>query len=269
MAVSGVLTFWAVTAFDRGAGSVGASRYLMPSAALVLVAVAELPGLLRLPAVSRSGSRHLVSARVLGDVAAVVVVAYAAQAILWNSTILVAGAGGLVLDAQIVRAELAAVQLAGPALAPTFRPDRTRMPQVHAGPYRAAVAAWGSPADSPASLGHLAPALRARVDSVLLRGLPIPVVSVPPSSAPTRDCPVSVVGGIARTAIPTSGVWITTTDRDALLTVRAYSPRFQPLPGGTIGTGQTVHLVWRGSPRVPVTWTVGVAAADHVRFNCR
>jgi len=269
MAVSGVLSFWAITAYDRGAANVGSSRYLFPAAALVLVAVAEVPGLLRVPAVARSGSRHWWSATVVGDAAAVVVVAYGALAIFWNSTIMVAGAGGLVLDAQIARAELAAVQLAGPALAPGFRPDEAVMPQIYTGPYLAAVAAWGSPADSPASLGHLAPALRAHVDSVLLRGLPMHVVSVSASDTPAGGCPVSVVDGIAQTPMPSSGVWVTTTDLDALVTVRAYSPTFQPVPGGTIGTGQHVHLVWTGAPKVPVTWTVGVAASDHIRFTCR
>jgi hypothetical protein len=151
----GLLFFWVLTALARGSlGDPAASRYLYPGALLVILIVGEVWG---------AYADVLPARRALG-VGAVVVLGLAAWS---NLSVLRDAAAGLRDVSGFVRAELAAVEIAGELTPPDFRPDVDRMPQVSASRYLQAVSALGSPADSAAELRRRRPLLQNAADVVL------------------------------------------------------------------------------------------------------
>lgn len=146
------LTFWGLTALSRAQlHEPTASRYLYPSAVMILLVAAEL---LR-------GVRFSSAPVVLLAVALVV-------ASFYNLRALHNGANGLRETDAIVAAELAAVELEKAIVPPDFRPDTSRAPQISAGPYLKAVRELGSsPALPRSALAAQQPAIRLEVDRVL------------------------------------------------------------------------------------------------------
>jgi hypothetical protein len=174
-AVFGVtlLSFWVLTALTRGElGEPDASRYIYPGALLLLLVGAELAPPGALPARSLA----VVAVLVLGATVA-------------NVGALRDGASNLRDISRFVDAELAAVELEGAVVPADYQPDPDRAPVVTAGPYLAAVAALGSPADPAATLTGAAPDVRAAVDRVFAgAGVAVEPGPVTPSGhAPAVD----------------------------------------------------------------------------------
>lgn len=231
----------------------------------MLIAAGELPALVT---GQRGAARHTAGPpRWAGFAAAVFVAAlvgYTGLAIWWNAPVLTSGAGGLATTATEVRAELGAVVLAGPALPPGFRPDTVRMPQVAVGPFRLAVAVFGSPGATRDQIARTSEAMRAGLDSMLLDGMPItvtPSAFIPPAVwARCTTWPI-VAGEPLTVALPTYGLWVATPP-DVGLTVygRALASAFPAEPLSTLGPGTTHAIRWP-SQHTTLHWKLEFAPA--------
>ena len=82
-----------------------------------------------------------------------------------------------------MKAELAALELAGKRVEAGFQPDPVRAPQITAGPYAEAVADLGSPADSITEVRSRPEAVRNAADGVLVRALDIGLRRAPTASS--------------------------------------------------------------------------------------
>jgi hypothetical protein len=263
MATGGLLVFWMLTLVARGVSQDSASRYLYPAAALVLIAVGELPALI---ASSRQG-RHAhgipASRAWVGTVAAGGVVVYAALAIWWNAGVLVGSAAALNQVSAQVGAELDAVTLAGHALPATFQPDGTYMPQVSVGPYLQSVAAFGS--SLPSSF-HVTGPIGATLDAMLLRGRPMEVspISDPGQTLMTgRGCvqfPLSPQNQTITFTLPQRGSVITSPAHTSIaLRAKSFSASFPEDPFFTVAAGKTSVVRWSSAP-TRVNWTLEITA---------
>lgn len=130
------------------------SRYLYLGAILVLLLALEV-----LPPVA-------VGPRLLG-----IVWFFVAVAALANFGPLRDGSRYLQDWSRYLRAELGALELAGPATRSAFAPDVGRAPDITAGPYFKAVRQYGSPASSASEIARTGEAQRQAADSVLLQAL--------------------------------------------------------------------------------------------------
>ncbi len=167
------LLYWVLTALSRGElNEPDASRYLYPGAIFVALILVELAHLLSLPR-----SKTLL-AILLGAVIAVTVVS-----VRGNEQTFRLGAAGLRDASTYVKAELAALELAGNRVEPGFQPDPVRAPQITAGPYAKAVADLGSPADSITSVRSQSEAVRSAADGVLVRALGVGLRPVPTATS--------------------------------------------------------------------------------------
>lgn len=147
------IVLWGITAAARSTiSSSEASRYTyLGAVVIVLVAVELLRGV-------------TLSSRVIGI--ATVVIAFAA---LTGLTALHTGADGRRENAEVLTAELGALELAAAHAPLTYQPDPQRAPQIMAGPYLHTVRAiHSSPADTPARIAAAGPTARAAADSVLI-----------------------------------------------------------------------------------------------------
>jgi len=163
------LAFWGLTALSRAQlHEPNASRYLYPSAVMIILVVAEL---LR-------GVRFRPAPVVL--LAAALVVAS-----IYNLQSLHDGANGLRNTDAVVAAELAAVELEKATVPADFRPDTSRAPQISAGPYLTAVRELdSSPALPESELAAQSPTTRLEVDRVLAAVIAQTLVS-------SRDAPTA------------------------------------------------------------------------------
>lgn len=260
MGASGLLTFWLLTLLTRGVSQDGASRYLYPAAALVLITAGELPKLIT----RNQRGRHAVGTRawvtVAGTAAALGVVAYAAVAIWWNAGTLTSGSQGLAGVSSQVRSELGAVELAGSALPGTFQPDHALMPQVTVGPYLRAVREFGSSAASAQFILRPGDPLGPTLDAMLLRGRPMDVSSGsnPPGILTTGDlCTDGVFGPGHPTLVvplPPLGAFVTAPKGgDLVVRVRSLSSSFPERPLSNISAGATDLVRW-SARRTAIRW---------------
>jgi hypothetical protein len=158
------------------------SRYLYLGAILVLLLLLEL-----VPPVATTG-------RLL-----VIVWLFVAASVIANFGSLRSGSQYLQDWSRHVRAELAALELAGPETRSDFAPDPVRAPDITAGRYFAAVRDYGSPASSDAELRMAGEAERQSADSTLIQALGI---SAAPGGDVGNGAPPPVegaTGGTART----------------------------------------------------------------------
>lgn len=173
------IVLWGITAAARSTiSSAEASRYVyLGAVVIVLVGVELLRGI-------------TLSSRTVGI--ATVVVAFAA---LTGLTVLHAGADGRRENAEVLTAELGALELAAAHAPPTYQPDPQRAPQITAGPYLHTVRAIHStPADTPAGIAAANPTARTAADNVLVAleaPKPIPLGATRPS--PLAPTPVTTV----------------------------------------------------------------------------
>jgi hypothetical protein len=148
------------------------SRYLYLGAILVLLVVLEL-----LPRVDTTP-------RLLA-----VVAVFVSAAAIANFGSVRSGSQFLQDWSRYVRAELGALELAGPETRSDFAPDPVRAPDITAGRYFAAVRQWGSPASSAEEITRAGEGEKQAADSVFLQALG---VSARPGGAPARTAPPSV-----------------------------------------------------------------------------
>ena len=173
MALSGLLMFWVLTLATRGASQATPIRYFYPAAALVLVAVGELPSLIAREKRSASRNGAVVGAPPVAILAMAGVLGYVGVAIWWNSDALRSGSSALSASDSQVRAEEGALDLAGSTLPRTYQPDPVEMPQVTVGPYARAASEFGSPGDSRRVIMASSESLRSSIDAWLLKGRPM------------------------------------------------------------------------------------------------
>jgi hypothetical protein len=266
MGVTGLLAFWLLTLLARGVSQNSASRYLYPTAVLVLIAAGELPTLIT----RNRRVRHTLATptwvTMAGTLAASGVVAFAAVAIWWNAGELTKARGALAAVSSKVRAELGAVMLAGPALPATFHPDLSLMPQVSVGPYHRAVQAFGSPADSYRDILGKSEPMRASLDEMLLRGRPMEVLSTPGlDGLVTADdhCLRSLLGPETASStfdLPQLGALVTAPqDVGLALRVKSFSSSFPNQSFETIPKGRTILVKWPLGPAA-LQWNVKLTA---------
>jgi hypothetical protein len=124
------VVLWLLLALGRGSvGDPAASRYVYVGAVLLVLLVGEVV----------ADARHRTAVTVA-------VAVLAPLCILAGLSTLRSGATQLRRNSTFLRAELAEVErLGAERVAPGFRPDPVRAPQITAGPYLAAVATLGSP----------------------------------------------------------------------------------------------------------------------------
>jgi len=147
------LAFWGLTALARAhLGEPTSPRYLYPGAALLLLVAVEAA---RGTAVPR---RALALAAVL-----------VAASVVSNVGLLRDGGIQLRSVATTVRGALAATELAAGRIDPQFIPEPTNAPQLHAGPYLAAVRELGSPIRRWGPIERDAPSARVTADGTLQR----------------------------------------------------------------------------------------------------
>ena len=263
MAITGLVTFWALTLLARGVSlTTSQGRYLYPAGVFILLAIGELPSLLStsVPLYGPTAPPRLM--RGIAVAAVVGLVAYAGLAIWWNSGTLTDGRNGLLRVSSRVRPELGAVVLAGSALPQNFRPDPAYVPQVSVGPLLRAVATFGSPAENKQDLTASGQASTSTLDRLLLRGRPI-------RASGTADLPISVAGECERFAVtlssqvpdftlPARGVRVSAPQSAAIaIRARSLSRLFPSRPLDTIPPGATRSIEWSARP-TNIRWQVAL-----------
>lgn len=244
----GLLAFWVLTAFGRAAfGDPTASRYLYVAALFLSLMAAPIIAQVipRQPAAQSLRFRLMVSL-------------VATFAFTINLDILVKATTGFAATEQAVRAELTAVEILGPRLAPDFRPDEQRMPQVAAGEYFPAVTALGSPALTPTDLSQQPEPVRALADGVLARGLGFE----PAGKAQVAECPGKLV-----TSVSLSGgrILLVAESRELPVDLRRFSTRDQRV--GVVPAGET-RILRVPTVAAPGSWEVSAGGAQAVQ-RCR
>jgi hypothetical protein len=242
--------FWVLTALSRAQqDEPGASRYLYPGALMLIMVLAQL---VDNPTWPRTLRTRAIAA---GAVAVVVVVS-----LVGNVDSLRDGGAQLRTVSDYVRAELRAVELARDSVAPDFRPDLSRMPQVSAGTYLRAVDDLGSPAYSVARVRQAPEAVRLAADDVLLRALG--VRSTP--AAPGGDCTGAPVAAAGKAGRDLRGgaldLVISAGAAPVDVSVRNLAAAYEAPPFVTVAPGRTRAV---SLPAVAAgEWDVHLAAAD-------
>jgi hypothetical protein len=256
--VAAAATFWGLTALFRAQLNAPLdSRYLYIGAVFVLLLAVEL--MRPVPVTPR-----------LAAVIGVLVVASA----LANFGALRDGSRFLKEWSRYLQVELAALELAGPTIDPSFAPDPVRAPDVTAGKYFDAVDQHGSPAAGADEIPARAEAERAAADDVLVKALS-------PTLGPRRehgDGPrpdveaasgrVSNAGSCANAAsslevrLPPEGMTVSGSV-PVEVRLRSFASAF---PGGALGTvpaGATYAL--RIAPREGLAWHVQLKGGGSIR----
>jgi hypothetical protein len=152
-------TYWGLMALFRAHLDAPAdSRYLYLGGILIVLLTVEL-----MPPIQPSRGVLAVAAVVLAGIA------------VSSFSVLHDGSRFLQSWSRFVRAELAALEVAGPTTDPGYHPDEFRAPGIAAGPYFAAVSDWGSPAFAAEDVERLAEAERQEADAVLVKALGVSV----------------------------------------------------------------------------------------------
>jgi hypothetical protein len=248
--------FWGLTALFRAQLNAPLdSRYLYLGAILVLLIAVQL----------------LRPVAMTPRLAAVVGVLVAAAA-LANFGSLRSGSVFLQDGSRYLQVELAALELAGPSIEPSFVPDPVRAPDITAGKYFEAVEQYGSPAASPDEIPARAEPERAAADDVLLRALgptigprrehgdgPRPAVEAASGEVSnTASCAAlgTSSGGSLEVRVPPEGLTVSGS-LPVEVRLRSFAGAFPAGTRATVPAEATYAL--RIAPRAGVTW--------HVRLN--
>ena len=260
--LAGVLVLWGLTALLRAQlYSAGDSRYVYPGAVLLVLLLAE----------ALRGTRATLRA---GLVAATLVV----FAAVGNYGPLKAGSLQFQDWSRYVRAELGALEIAGPSAPPTLAPDPMRAPDITADRYFAAVRQLGSPADTPEEIKRQGEPQREAADGVLAAGLRVglqPTHALSSNAAPPplesasglrqkRDggcftLQAAAAGASAAFTVPVHGLVIDDLGKDPVeVRIRSFGDTF-PGPLGDVQPGQSALLaiparpgiVWHAEVLVP------------------
>ncbi len=240
------LTFWVLAAFNEiPERAPDNSRYLYPSAVLVLLLASEV----------LNGVRPRV--RVVAVAAAVAATAVAANLAFLSDSYRLFWKGG----SQTSKAELRALEIAG-ALQPSYV-LRLGFVDLNAGAYLSAVDAWGSPAYSSPELAAAPEGPRVDADRTLAAILGLRLQRSSPARGPCQTVPASASGTgghelrVGRVEIKTS----------AAAPVQARLARFADAPSvdlGALPRGTWVSL--RITPdRADRPWRIGFAGNGPVK----
>jgi hypothetical protein len=266
--ISGLALLWGLTALLRAQlNGAGDSRYIYPGAVLIVLLGAEL---LR-------GARASVRSAL---VAATIVVVAAVG----NYGALRAGSLQFQDWSGYVRAELGALEVAGPTAPPTLAPDPMRAPDITADRYFAAVRQLGSPADTPDEVRRRPEPQREAADGVLVAGLRIGLRPMSSTIASTTGPPPLLESSTALAAKRSGGCRMlrsTAPGANAVLIVpsrglvvdnlgtgnvevriRSFGDNF-PAALGTVGPHQSALLAI--PPRPSVVWHAQVLVPERAR----
>jgi hypothetical protein len=192
--------YWGLAALFRAhLNQATDSRYLYLGAILVLLIALEL-----LPPVVPTPRLLLVVGIFVG------------ASVLANFGPLRGGSQYLQEWSRYVRAELGALELAGPGTRSDFAPDPVRAPDITAGKYFAAVRDYGSPASSSSEIARAAEGERQAADSVLLQATGTAVV---PGGVAGSEPPAVEEATAGRTAVEGGCVRFVPSGTDAALAV--------------------------------------------------
>jgi hypothetical protein len=240
------------------------SRYLYLGAILVLLLVLEL-----LPPVVTTRRLLIVLAALVG-VAAIA-----------NFGSLRSGSLYLQDWSRYVRAELGALELAGPGTRSDFAPDPVRAPDITAAPYFEAVQQYGSPASTPQEIASAGEPERQAADSVLTQALGALVLdggeaasTAPPSVDAFDKGQASTQGGCVRfmpsaagasldLMVPARGLVVASSGNSPVeLRLRSFADGYpqQPLASLPVGT-RSLRLPTREGVR----WHARLTAAGPFR----
>jgi hypothetical protein len=223
-ALGGALAFWGLTGLVRDPATFGESRYLLPGAIWLLLAVAPL-----LPKAPPTRQQALVAA---GAVACFLIA---------GSAYFVGGRRVLVDGNRPTYARLLAVELARDEVAPDFQPDAARVPHVRAEPYLAALGRYsGSPAMTVEEARAADPGSRREFDEALVSALRIRIAPV--LVEPSDECEVAE-GEPLDLAVPAGGLTLDVPeDGDATVALRRLGDPGDGAPSFTAPAGAESEL---------------------------
>ena len=146
----------------------------------------------------------------------IVLLGAAALAVWGNADDLRVGASSLHGNSFVLRAELAALELAGAGVDPAYRPDPQGAPSIRAGGYFDAIAVLGSPAEARERLPNMPALARAAADRVLLEARPPTLTAggadpqgrVQIEGAAEAHCAQAVAGAALTVVVPAAGLAI-------------------------------------------------------------
>jgi hypothetical protein len=270
--IAGLALFCGLTALLRAQlNGATDSRYIYPGAVLLVLLAAEL----------FRGARATPRAMAV----AAVVVVFAAVA---NYGPLKAGSVQFQDWSSYVRAELGALEVAGPSAPPTLAPDPVRAPDITADRYFAAVRQLGSPADTPTEVRARPEPQREAADGVLVASLQLglrptraigstsgapPPLEASTGVATTRSSGCDAVratapGASAGVVVPSRGVVIANSGPGNVdVRVRSFGDNFLANPVGSVSPGQAAVLAI--PPRPGIVWDAQLTVPGRVRVCSR
>ena len=249
-------SFWILAGLSRGIGGAGSSRYVYVGAVFIVLAAVELAPPVRW---SRPASA--------------VLLAVLATFLVGNWAAMRGGVDHLRSVSGFIRAELAALELAGPSTNPEYRVDMARAPDITAGAYFEAVNELGSPADSLDELRRRRERERQAADVVLTLALgvaveppdPERVTGAPPAvddvfvgDVAMRDSCVEYrpvpPGGHVDVTLPRGGIAIDAAEgATVVVRLRRFGNDYPEVPTATVAAGARVTLSPRPD-RAPDAW---------------
>jgi hypothetical protein len=247
-------TFWFLAAFNEGPGREPySSRYLYVGVLFVLLIAVNL----------LQGVRFNRWALVAGAAAICVVIGF-------NLVPLREGRDFFEKQTVLTRADLAAIEIAGRTVEPSFRlsPEAAGtvfLNEIEAGEYLRAVGEYGSPAYSAAELAAAPEEGRAHADLVLANALPLGI-ETEPGAAAKGDC-VRVDGSAALALGPGTTTIELGSGGGGTVKLRRFARREYPLDSGELPAGSTTHLFIPGD-RLARPWQLLVEADRGARV-CR
>jgi hypothetical protein len=239
------------------------SRYLYLGAILVLLLTLEL-----LPPV-------VATPRLL-----LVVAVFVAASAIANFGSLRSGSQYLQDWSRYVRAELGALEIAGPGTRSDFAPDPVRAPDITSGRYFAAIREYGSPAISASEIARTGEAERQAADSVLLQALGTALVpdgvtaAEPPSVEATTNGRTTTHDGCVRFApsgagaaldlnVPALGLVVESGGTTPVeLRLRSFATGYPQQPFASISAGARLL---RLPARSGILWHARLTAAEPFR----
>jgi hypothetical protein len=202
---------------------------------------------------------ELVAGRSFGTVATVAIGVVVVWSIAWNLGQLSDGADLQRGRAEEMRAQLAAVDLAGPLVDPGFRPGPLFL-ETHAGPYLDVAAEYGSPAYSLSELRHAPRHARGAADVALVDGIGLTLAPATPDLA----CAPALRSGTGTVVVHGRAPSLVVAASDGPTTVRAGAFGRRGARVGRVPSGGAAAF---GAPRLPrrVGWTVRITTDGSVR----
>jgi hypothetical protein len=268
----GLALFWGLTALLRAQlNGATESRYIYPGAVLLVLLGAEL----------------FRGARATGRAAAVAV-AFALFAAVANYGPLKAGSAQFQDWSSYVRAELGALEVAGPTAPPTLAPDPVRAPDITAGKYFPAVRQLGSPADTLAEVRARPEPQREAADGVLVAGLQVALRATQETGSPRGAPPAletstgiaaarsgacvalraTAAAASAAFTVPGRGLVVANTGSGIVqIWIRSFAENFPAAPLGTVPSGQAAVLAIPGRPGI--VWHAQVSVPAQARVCAR